>query len=390
MGEPGAELTSVVPPQSKLEAENRPGSEEGITLKTEAVPIPSRFNFADLPSHLQQKFFREDEPIIPDRIKGLQPGQRELLTLALFKWCQENGKLPPHPDPDKPGYEAIIEIEGESPLKITFADQITEVKEIRRVTGKGENAVFTCKIKGSNTPIEIPASQILEAQSQILEQSSETGCIKGSSLRKFLENQKIQPQEGQELTEKHKQFNETLNNLIEQIKEKTIVNPDNFADVLSTVLATHPEKQTEREKIINLLKQEIEKIDSQIQDQSLPEEERRKLITAKQKLQENINLFDEKLKNQISELAKKMNDGSLTPQEIDEINKLLETGNIDSLEKILEDKPDDNEETKQKKETVRKAATWLKEKGPMIGGIAALLLLLMILQASKSDGIIKG
>ncbi len=348
---------------------------ESPTPTVEMIPSPPPIK-DNLPDYLKKKIFPPNQespfPLSPQRVEGLTAGQREVATLVFLQTCATEKKLPTDPE----GKSQALEFTSNQP-EITIDGQEVQIGKIIAIEGDK----FVC-LTVDEQRIEVPALEILEAQSQIVEQSTETGCIKGSSVTKFLESQKIKPQEGQALTDQQKQFNETLNNFIEQIKGQTIISPDRFADILGTVLTTHPERQQQ----IDQIQHEIQEIDSQLQNQSLPEEEKTKLMAVKQQLEQIVTLSDEQIKNQVVELAKKINNDSFSPREVDEINKLSETGDIGSLKKILEDKPDDDEETKQKKETARKVKTWLKENGPMIGGMATIILLLMIFQASKSGG----
>ena len=354
----------TIQPVAKPERPKAPekAAETGKTETYESV-------FGSLPTSLQEKLTPE---ILnqPDKYsEGSTPGKRELMTYLKLLYYSENG-LPSADENTK--VRTVVFIANPLPISVN-----SEVVRLNQIIGV-ENGNFICEVTGEKgkQKVEVPASTILEVQRQIVEQNSETGIIKTSALRTFLEKQKYPQPDGGQLSESQQKFNEEIDKYTKKLEDQLIASPQEFSEAMTLVLVHRSE--TEFQEEMNKIQNELDQLD--------PSSERAKeLEKIKELLQQIKESPKEKIKEQMETLRAKIDNGQLTPQQIDEINNLMVNNRVDPesfTEKFLKEEEGDSEETKNKKNKVREAL----KNAPIIGGVIGIFLLLIILQSAKQSG----
>lgn len=224
------------------------------------------------------------------------------------------------------------------------------------------------------------------------ESKGEKTKLTNQTLIHFLEKQKYPTSENQSLPPDQQEFNRKVDELInslnqisdQPINQETFIQALNFGyqrnlpeqiNQIESLISqmkqklnepgTNPEEKPELNDKINLLKQMQQKKEELLKNGAeIPAEIREQIKTVFGELKE-----DPELKNQLlTHLASGSFDGVM-----DFI-----------VNKSLQEEAGDSEETKQAKSRAAHVIRGFKEKGPLIGGVFGILLLLMILKASKS------
>lgn len=271
----------------------------------------------------------------------------------------------------------------------------TQVKDEIQQSQQKEGAILP-----QTTPKPSETTRPLEGnkeQNQISSTPTEQTQVKEKKLTNqvlvsFLEKQKYSTSENQSLPPDQQEFNRKVDELIKSsnqnpdqpVNQETFIQglnlayqknlPDEISQIESLISqmkekvnepGTNPEEKQELNDKINLLHQIQQKKEELLKNGAeIPDEVKRQIETVFNQLKE-----DPELKNQL-----------LTH---------LESGSFDGVmdvivNKSLQEEAGDSEKTKQAKSRAARVIRGLKEKGPLIGGVFGILLLLMILKASNS------
>ena len=216
--------------------------------------------------------------------------------------------------------------------------------------------------------------------------------LTNQALINFLEQQKYQAKEGKSLSLDQQKFNEKVEELIEQLKKVS----DQTITPKTLIQALNLGYQRNMPEQIEIIESEINKAQEEKNKPQTSEEQKKELqqkidiLTQmkekKEELLKNESQLPEEIKKHVETVFGGLPDNpELKQQLIEALNK----GDFDQViqvfvEEGLKDNENDPQNIKKNKAKARMVAKWVKEKAPIIGGVAALLLLLMVINASKS------